>query len=173
MALVAHRILRRSAACRVMTLAGSGLSLLLISGCSSDPVSEPKPRPTDSSSASSSSSDKRFLKLEKQAMEAVNNDTVEDADLVEAGSEQLVDGIHTRPLLDKGKSYQLAVVCVGTGKAQMVLKYNKVEKREMLTCDGAVSYLRISDAPKRIKLDVDATDNSTGATAWRISRVHL
>ncbi|MER7408396.1 hypothetical protein ABT373_39585 [Streptomyces sp. NPDC000070] len=173
MALVAHRDVRRSATGRVMSLVGGALSLLLLGGCGSGPDSEPEPRPTASASASPSSSDSRFPELEKQAMEAVNNETVEDADFLAAGSEKLVEGIHARPPLDKGKSYQLAVVCAGTGKARMVLEYGKVEKREMLTCDGVPSYVRISDAPEQLTLDVDAAANSTGAAAWRISRVHL
>ncbi|GAP45469.1 putative uncharacterized protein [Streptomyces azureus] len=84
-----------------------------------------------------------------------------------------MEGIHARSPLDKGKSYQLAVVCTGTGKAQMTLKYGNVEKREMLTCDGAPPYWRISDSPGQLTLDVDAAGNSTGAAAWRISRVRL
>jgi hypothetical protein len=171
MALVAHRNVRHSAAGRVVSLVGGGLSLLLFSGCNSGPGKDPEPLPT--ASASSSSPDSHFRKLEKQAMEAVDHESVEDAGFLAAGSEKLVDGIHARPPLDAGESYQLAVVCAGTGKARMALQYGDVERRETLTCDGVPSYWRISDAPEQLTLDVGAAANSTGAAAWRISRVRL
>ncbi|MFE4053826.1 hypothetical protein [Streptomyces sp. YIM B13518] len=171
MALVAHRDVTGGMTRQVMTLLGGALGLLLLSGCSSSSDGEPQPRP--SASTPSASAAGRSPGLEEQALEAVSNDTVDDADFIEAGSEDLADGIHARSSLDKGKSYQLAVVCVGRGETQMVVKYAKVEKREMLACDGTVSYLRITDAPDQLTLDVDAAANSTGAAAWRISRVRL
>ncbi|MER7490339.1 hypothetical protein ABTY20_31535 [Streptomyces sp. NPDC126497] len=173
MALVAHRDVTDGMVRHVMTLLAGGLGLLLLSGCSSSSDGEPEPRPSASASTPSASAASRSPELEEQALEAVSNDTVDDADFVEAGSENLADGIHARSSLDKGKSYQLAVVCMGRGEAQMVVTYAKVEKRETLICDGTVSYLRISDAPDQLKLDVDAAVNGAGAAAWRISRVRL
>ncbi|MPY58152.1 hypothetical protein FNH08_13520 [Streptomyces spongiae] len=90
--------------------------------------------------------------------------------MVEAGAERLTDGIHTEPSLQAGKTYELKLVCVGHGTAQLSFNPAGTGTSAKVPCDQSVFRQRIS-AGKQIHIDVDATPGSNGVIAWEIDSI--
>ncbi|MFF3512209.1 hypothetical protein [Streptomyces sp. NPDC002573] len=90
--------------------------------------------------------------------------------MVEAGTERVADGIHTEPLLGRGRVYRLDLVCIGRGRARVVFTPAGTGTEGGVPCDRSVVRRRItSHGPLRI--DVDGVKGSTGVVAWVIREV--
>ncbi|MFD0034340.1 hypothetical protein ACWGDS_21675 [Streptomyces sp. NPDC055059] len=104
-------------------------------------------------------------KLTEQAQAALA--AVHKGMLVEAGAERVTDGIHTEPGLSEGKTYQLSLVCAGTGSAQLVFLPANAGAKTTVPCDGSVVQQRIT-ADKLVRINVDGSRGATGVVAWQI-----
>lgn len=93
--------------------------------------------------------------------------TVHNGRLVEAGAERVTDGIHTEPNLSEGKSYKLALVCVGSGSAQLTFTSASTGTKTKVPCDQSVVQQRIT-VREPVRIDVDGATGSTGVIAWQI-----
>lgn len=90
--------------------------------------------------------------------------------MVESGVERVTDGAHSEPLLSKGKSYRLSVVCAGSGDVEITFTPNSVSSKKIVSCDQSTFQQRfIAENPLRI--DVTKKGDSTGVIGWRIDRV--
>src|SRR5690242_13571884 len=67
------------------------------------------------------------------ALDAAGTLSPDDDRLVEAGLERVTDGIHTRPELKQGKSYQLVVACAGEGSVNVTVER---QPSRAVDCDG-------------------------------------
>ncbi|NMI59747.1 hypothetical protein FNV62_27910 [Streptomyces sp. RLB3-17] len=90
--------------------------------------------------------------------------------MVEAGSERVIDGIHTEPSLSEGRSYRLNLVCVGNGTARLTFTPASTGTDTEVPCDQSVVQQRIT-AHKPVHVDVDGAKGSTGVLAWRIDAI--
>lgn len=155
----------------------SAMALSLVVGCTSgsdgpdgasaSPSSRAKP--PESSSGAKDSADKR---LGRQVQETLGTASLgeNEARLVEAGVERVGDGTHSAPELDRGNSYELAVVCAGSGKITLSLAL-KSPVRRTVDCDG-VPYRQDLTAPAagKVRIDTAALPGATGMVAWRVDK---
>ncbi|MGX4691149.1 hypothetical protein [Streptomyces sp. JNUCC 63] len=123
--------------------------------------SSPSPVPSLSQTATGPS-EKKLTEQAQAALAAVHSGT-----LVEAGAERVTDGIHIEPHLDKGKTYRLNLVCVGSGSARLEFEPASVGTESKVPCDESVVQQRII-ADKPVRIDVDGADGATGMIAWQI-----
>lgn len=89
--------------------------------------------------------------------------------MVEAGVERVSDGIHTEPLLAKGQTYRLNVVCAGKGSAQLQFTPSNSGDKATVPCDGSVVQQRIR-ADKSVRIDVNGDAGASGMIAWQIDK---
>ncbi|MEU9157162.1 hypothetical protein AB0D59_43125 [Streptomyces sp. NPDC048417] len=145
-------------------------SVFLLASCTSEAgdgkaAKEPTTRSPSSSRAADGSSDKRLIEQAQTALAAAQTGR-----MVESGAERLTDGIHTEPSLHAGKTYELKLVCVGHGAAQLSFKPTGTGTPAKVPCDQSVVRQRIS-AGKQIHIDVDASHGSNGVVAWEIDSI--
>ncbi|MCI3907777.1 hypothetical protein [Streptomyces spectabilis] len=149
----------------------AALSLTLMTGCTgdSDGSDEPtgKARPTSGKSAQAHDEQK----LGKRVKEALGTETIDDSDplFVEAGLERVSDGLHARPELAKGTSYELAIACAGTGKISLSVRGGKPAQRTV-DCDGVPATHRTVGSPEQLEIDTKRLSGATGMVGWRISK---
>ncbi|MFI1439158.1 hypothetical protein [Streptomyces fructofermentans] len=89
---------------------------------------------------------------------------------VESGVERASEGIHTEPVLDKGETYRLNLVCVGTGTARLLLTPAGAGNKATVPCDGAVVRQRLT-ADEPFRIDVRGDKAATGMIGWQIDRI--
>ncbi|WP_371646110.1 hypothetical protein [Streptomyces mirabilis] len=107
-------------------------------------------------------------KLTEQALAALG--AVHSGKMVEAGSERVIDGIHTEPSLSEGRTYRLNLVCVGNGSARLTFTPATTGTDTEVPCDQSVVRQRIT-AHRPVRVDVDGAKGSTGVLAWRIDAI--
>jgi hypothetical protein len=107
-------------------------------------------------------------KLTEQALAALG--AVHSGKMVEAGSERVIDGIHTEPSLSEGRTYRLNLVCVGNGSVRLTFTPASTGTDTKVPCDQSVVQQRIT-AHKPVHVDVDGAKGSTGVLAWRIDAI--
>lgn len=153
----------------VPACAAAAASILLLTSCSQDSDSHsagratPSQRATTRSPAPSSTPEKLLIKQATSVVASVSGGA-----LLEGGSERVGDGIHTHPVLRKGRTYRLVLTCVGQGSARLTIAPKRSGSDATVPCDQSVVQQRINgNGPVRI--DVDGTKGSTGALAWRIN----
>jgi hypothetical protein len=100
----------------------------------------------------------------------LNAVTEQGRSMVESGVERVSDGIHTQPDLPKGRSYKLAVVCAGEGKAKIVFTPSKAAAEKTVPCDRSVVFERFMSS-EALRIDVQGDVQATGMIAWRINTV--
>ncbi|MFF0224365.1 hypothetical protein [Streptomyces sp. NPDC004629] len=88
--------------------------------------------------------------------------------MVAAGAERVSDGIHTEPGLSAGRTYRLSLVCFGSGSARLAVTPEST--RTPVPCDQSVIQRRIT-VNKRVRIDVNSTNGSSGVIAWRIDAI--
>ncbi|MEU6595084.1 hypothetical protein ABZ923_38805 [Streptomyces sp. NPDC046881] len=146
------------------------VSVFLLASCTSDAAdgeaAKTSSKPTPSSSRVAGGSAER--RLTEQAQSALA--AVQTGRMVESGAERLTDGIHTEPSLQPGNTYELQLVCVGHGTAQLSFKPADTGTPVTVPCDQSVVRQRIR-AGKQIHIDVDATQGSNGVIAWEIDSI--
>ncbi|MEU1892656.1 hypothetical protein [Streptomyces pristinaespiralis] len=146
------------------------LSAVMVTGCTGNSGSTDAPTkqttPTTAASQPTGTNDKM---LGEQAEAALDTVTIDDPEFVESGLESLADGIHTDSPLTRGKSYRLGVACAGQGKAKLSVHVEGKPVVRSFDCDGTAVHQRITDAPSRLRVDVDGEPGSSGMVAWRIS----
>ncbi|MFF1447821.1 hypothetical protein ACFVYF_06660 [Streptomyces sp. NPDC058274] len=149
-------------------------SVFLVAACSSGGGGEkatgssPSAPPDGSRTAPSVSATAPTLseeQLVQQAQAAL--DAVHTGRMVEAGAERVTDGIHTEPGLSEGKSYQLSLVCFGSGSARLAFTPARGGTRTTVPCDQSLVRQRITGR-RTLRIDVDGTKGSTGVIAWRV-----
>ncbi|MFG2606861.1 hypothetical protein ACGFT2_25415 [Streptomyces sp. NPDC048514] len=145
-------------------------SVFLLASCTSDAgdgkTARTSSRPSPSSARTAGeSSEKRLTEQAQTALAAARSGRS-----VESGAERLTDGIHTEPSLHAGKTYELRLVCVGHGAAQLRFKPTGNGTPAKVPCDQSVVRQRIS-AGEQIHIDVDATHGSNGVVAWEIASI--
>ncbi|WP_327710656.1 hypothetical protein OG912_20680 [Streptomyces sp. NBC_00464] len=108
--------------------------------------------------------------LGRQAQEALGTvDISDDPRFVEAGLERVGDGFHSVPDLPRGKAFDLAVVCTGSGKITLSIA-SKTTVRRTVDCDG-VPFRHPFTAPAgKLRIDAGALPGATGMVAWRVDR---
>ncbi|WP_432043120.1 hypothetical protein [Streptomyces cadmiisoli] len=88
---------------------------------------------------------------------------------MEAGVERVTDGIPTEPLLAKGRTYRLNVVCACKGSAQLRFTPPNSGDKATVPCDGSVVQQRIrAVAPSRI--DGNGDTGASGMIAWQMDK---
>lgn len=143
-------------------------SVLLLASCSQDSDehsaarSTPPPQATAHAPASSSTPDRALLRRATSVMASVAGGV-----LVEGGSERVGDGIHTRPVLKKGKTYRLVLTCVGRGSAHLTVAPTTSGSDATVPCDQSVVQQRINGSGA-VRIDVVGAERSRGGLAWRI-----
>ncbi|MFF4958479.1 hypothetical protein [Streptomyces sp. NPDC001222] len=90
--------------------------------------------------------------------------------MVEAGTERVADGIHTEPLLGRGRAYRLDLVCIGRGRARVVFTRAGTVTAAGVPCDRSVVRRRIT-SHGRLRIDVEGVKGSTGVVAWVVREV--
>lgn len=155
---------------RTARLAGCAVlvSAFLLTSCTTSGSGEDNAGNSSQSPAPSSTrmatepSEKKLTEQAQAALAAVHKGM-----LVEAGAERVTDGIHTEPGLSEGKTYQLSLVCAGTGSAQLVFLPANAGAKTTVPCDGSVVQQRIT-ADKLVRINVDGSRGATGVVAWQI-----
>lgn len=142
--------------------------VLCLTGCTSGNAPAPDRSATASPHASADPSGDR--KLTAQAQSALNSVTEQGQSMVESGVERVSDGIHTQPDLSTGRSYKLAVVCAGRGKAKIVFTPGKTAAEKTVPCDRSVVFERFTSS-EAVRIDVQGDAQATGMIAWRINAV--
>ncbi|MFF1569537.1 hypothetical protein ACFVY1_40030 [Streptomyces sp. NPDC058293] len=155
---------------RTARLAGCAVvaSAFLLTSCTTSDSGEDNAGNSSQSPAPSSTrmaTEPPEKKLTEQAQAALA--AVHKGMLVEAGAERVTDGIHTEPGLSEGKTYQLSLVCAGTGSAQLVFQPANAGAKTRIPCDGSVVQQRIT-ADKLVRINVDGSRGATGVVAWQI-----
>ncbi|MFD5699540.1 hypothetical protein [Streptomyces lasiicapitis] len=148
------------------------LALALVSGCSSDSdgpdesAEKGSPKPTRTAPVQDDP------KLGQRVKEALGTDELGDSGplLVESGLERVSDGVHTRPKLSPGRSYQVAVACAGKGKISLSIRAEK-PTRETVDCDGVPVMQRTVGSRSNLEIDTSGLSGATGMVGWRVSRV--
>ncbi|MGW7259379.1 hypothetical protein [Streptomyces sp. NPDC054834] len=87
---------------------------------------------------------------------------------LESGSERTGDGIHTRPVLRKGKTYRLVLTCVGQGTARLTIAPAASGSDAAVPCDQSAVQQRIK-GDGEIRIDVAGTKGARGVLAWQIN----
>ncbi len=144
-------------------------SVLLLTSCSqdSDGRSDGRATPSEQSAAPSPTTSPPSEKvLMKRAAAIVAS--ISGGSLLEGGSERVVDGIHTRPELGKGKTYRLVVTCVGRGNAHLTIAPTTSGSDAPVPCDQSVVQQRIK-GDDEVRIDVSGAKGSTGVLAWQIN----
>ncbi|POX47011.1 hypothetical protein C3488_24640 [Streptomyces sp. Ru72] len=90
--------------------------------------------------------------------------------MVESGVERVTDGVHSVPLLNKGVTYRLSVVCAGSGDVEIAFTPAGVSSKKDVSCDQSTFQQRFT-AVDSLRIDVTARRGSTGMIRWRIDRV--
>ncbi|MDX2729881.1 hypothetical protein [Streptomyces sp. PA03-2a] len=162
---------------RSLVLCASLLSVALAAGCTSAPGEPNGPSTPESSTRkqrkhTSETSAHAEERLGKQVEEALGTEEIGDSDplFVEAGLERVSDGFHTVPVLTRGRSYRLSVVCAGKGKSILSMALQKPVHRTM-ACDGVPLRRRITVPAAKVKIDTEGMPGATGMVAWRIDKV--
>ncbi|MEU5594921.1 hypothetical protein [Streptomyces sp. NPDC020298] len=156
---------RRTAA----VCAAAAASVLLLASCGQDSDSHsadratPTPQSDARSHAPSSPPEKVLVKQASAIVAGVFGGT-----LLEGGSERTGDGIHTRPVLRKGRTYQLALTCVGHGSARLTIVPSASGSDAKVPCDQSVVQRRIK-GDGEVQIDVVGTKGATGVLAWQIN----
>lgn len=152
----------------VPAYAAVAASVLLLASCSQDSDqqgegrSTPPPHTTPRSPGASSTPDTALLRQATTVVASVSGGA-----LLEGGSERVGDGIHTRPVLKKGKTYRLVLTCVGQGSARLTVAPTTSGSDATVPCDQSVVQQRINGSGA-VRIDVVGTKRSTGVLAWRI-----
>lgn len=146
-------------------------SVLLLSACSQASGHTSTGQPTPSGQAvsrrpvPSAASENRLV---EQATSVVAS--VPGGALLEGGSERVADGIHTHPVLGKGKTYRLVLTCVGRGSARLTVGPGNSGSHTTVPCDRSAVRQRLAgNGPVRV--DVTGAKGSSGVLAWRINTV--
>jgi hypothetical protein len=146
-------------------------SVFLVASCSSDGGGEKAGDPSPSGAsrtAPSVSATAPTVSEEKLVNQAQTTlDAVHTGRMVEAGAERVTDGIHTEPTLSEGKSYQLSLVCFGSGSGRLAFAPASGGSRTTVPCDQSVVRQRITGR-QALHIDVDGAKGSTGVIAWRV-----
>ncbi len=145
------------------------LASLFLGGCTSEEDSSDGPATesvTPTPRASEKGNEKALGEKASAALDAAGTLSPDDPRLVESGLERVADGIHTRPELKQGTSYQLVVACAGEGSVNVI-----VEGRSSRTvdCDGVSNSQRVAGVSGPLKVDVNGVKGSSGMVAWRIT----
>ncbi|MGW9031189.1 hypothetical protein ACWGQ5_45550 [Streptomyces sp. NPDC055722] len=156
---------------RRILFSGAILSISLIAGCTGDSgdAHGATGEPSRSHSAASTINEKQ---LGERAEEALGTQTIDDSDprFVESGLERASDGIHAESAMTRGNSYELDVVCAGSGKVALSVTLKPPLHREV-ACDGVPLHQRITHAPGRIRIDTENTAGAVGMIAYRVTRI--
>jgi len=162
----------RSRTARTGTALSVGaLCAIVLAGCTEDSEKSGSPTKQPTPTSSSKSPSKPDKKLGMQAEAALDTVTIDDPEFVESGLETLSDGVHAESLLTHGKSYRLGVSCAGKGNAELSVHIKGKPVVRHLDCDGTATYERITEAPTRLGIDVEAEPDASGMVAWRISEM--
>ncbi|MFE2534701.1 hypothetical protein [Streptomyces sp. NPDC059371] len=146
-------------------------SVFLVASCTSGggegegTGAPPSPSAPSESRTTNEASEKRLTEQAQAALAAVHG-----GELVEAGVERVNDGIHTEPTLSEGRTYRLNVVCFGSGSARLTFVPASSGTATKVPCDQSVAQQRIT-MHKRVHIDVDGAEGSTGMIAWRIDAI--
>ncbi|MFE6403358.1 DUF3558 domain-containing protein [Streptomyces alboflavus] len=147
------------------------LTLALVAGCSGDSdgsgesTEKGSPKPTRTAPVQDDP------KLGQRVKEALGTDELEDTGtLVESGLERVSDGVHTRPKLSPGRSYQVAVACAGKGKISLSIRAEK-HTRETVDCDGVPVTQRTVGSRSNLEIDTSGLPGVRGMVGWRVSKV--
>ncbi|MEW2524865.1 hypothetical protein [Streptomyces sp. NPDC047071] len=157
---------------RPALLVCAALSLTLMTGCTSDSDGSDEPtektRPTSGKSAQAQDEQK----LGKRVKEALGTETIDDSDpsFVEAGLERVSEGLHVRPELTEGTSYELTIACAGTGRISLSVRGGKPAQRTV-DCDGVPATQRTVGSQRQLEIDTKRLSGATGMVGWRISKV--
>ncbi|MGY6023747.1 hypothetical protein [Streptomyces spinosirectus] len=144
-------------------------SALILSSCTSgsgDGGAAGATSARPSARASQAVAEAREKKLTDQALTALA--AVRSGTMVEAGAERVTDGIHTQPAFRRGRTYELNLVCFGSGSARMTFTPASAGAKAEVPCDQSLVQQRITVHRLPIRIDVDGAEGSTGMIAWRI-----
>ncbi|MFE5890777.1 hypothetical protein ACFQ6E_17800 [Streptomyces sp. NPDC056462] len=130
------------------------------SGADSE-ANSPSPGPSRPRPATEPS-EKALTEQAQAALAAVHNGA-----MVEAGVERVIDGVHTEPGLERGKTYRLNLVCAGSGSAQLEFMPASGGAGTTVPCDESVVQQRIT-ADKLVRINVEGAKGATGVIAWQI-----
>ncbi|MGW6139138.1 hypothetical protein [Streptomyces sp. NPDC055140] len=143
---------------------------LLLVACTSDAGTPESERSASHSARPSNADGQKKLTSQAQARTAIDAAAADDVTLLEGGVESVADGVHSRPTVDHGRSYRLAVTCAGHGDAEAVFTTAAGAITKDIPCDTSVVLQRFT-AAQTMRLDVSGKKRSSGAIAWRINRV--
>lgn len=162
------------AASRLAVPLAAPLLLSLLTACAPDHDTNssrtgPTPPPPSAQSAADSQTEK---KLTAQVESALNGFSNEGSSFVESGVERVSDGVHTQPELSPGASYQLIVVCAGSGTAEIEFTPADAGPRKAVPCDVSpvVERLTPRQSKEALRLDVRGKPGATGMMAWRLNK---
>ncbi|WP_326661195.1 hypothetical protein [Streptomyces sp. NBC_00385] len=88
---------------------------------------------------------------------------------VEAGLERVGDGSHSEPELNRGSSYEVAVVCAGSGRITLSIAL-KSPVRRTVSCDGVPFSQELAASSGKVRIDTAALPGATGMVGWRVDR---
>ncbi|MFI6893851.1 hypothetical protein ACIBM4_07050 [Streptomyces sp. NPDC050256] len=154
----------------------SAAVLSLAVGCTSGsdgpggPGASPSGRATSPESPSASE-DKAEKRLGRQVQETLGTADLgaHEPRFIEAGLERVGDGSHSEPELNRGSSYELAVVCAGSGKITLSIAL-KSPVRRTVACDGVPFRQDLAASSGKVRIDTAALPGATGMVAWRVDR---
>ncbi len=72
--------------------------------------------------------------------------------------------------MTRGKSYELAVVCMGSGKVSLSVSLKPPIHRDV-PCDGVTVSQRIQHAPGKVRIDTENATGAVGMIAYRVTKV--
>lgn len=175
MAVPVDEVIRRRVrpSVRHLALCVALLSVALVSGCTGDSVDGPsaavsgpgrQPKPTQPAGRTDA-------ELGKRVEEALGTAVVGDDDplFVEAGLERVGDGMHSVPELARGRSYELSVVCAGSGGLRLSVAL-KNPVRRTVDCDGAMVRQRLTASVATVRIDGEGMKGATGMVGWRLDK---
>ncbi|MEU1115487.1 MULTISPECIES: hypothetical protein [unclassified Streptomyces] len=147
------------------------LSLALMTACTGDSDGSDEPAGKTHPTVGKSTPTHDEQKLGRRVKEALGTETIDDSDpsFVEAGLERVDDGLHARPELTKGTTYELAVACAGTGKISLSVRGGEPARRTV-DCDGVPATQRTVGSPGPLEIDAERLSGATGMVGWRISK---
>ncbi|MFF1354897.1 hypothetical protein [Streptomyces sp. NPDC058297] len=142
-------------------------ALLLVS-CTSDGGTPERERSASHSARTPDAGGQKKLTTQAQAAIAAAAD---DGTLLEGGVESVADGVHSRPTVDHGRHYRLAVSCAGLGDAEAIFTTEAGAVTKVISCDTSVVLQRFTAPARTMRLDISGKKRSSGVIAWRINRI--